>query len=62
MMRVNWAKKKVICTKEKWETAEFSEKFNLDGPDGSLYYWHDLRKEKQLFSKILFGGGYAMVW
>ena len=37
-------------------------KFNLDGPDGSPYYWHNLRKEKQLFSKRLFGGGSVMVW
>ena len=34
-------------------------KFDLDGPDG---YWYDLRKEKQLFSKTLFGGGSVMVW
>ena len=50
--------------KEKGETVVFSndKKFNLDGPDGSLGYWHDVRKEKQLFSKILFGGRSVMVW
>ena len=37
-------------------------KFNLDGADGSQFYWHDLRKEKQLFSKRLFGGGSDIVW
>ena len=37
-------------------------KFDLDGPDGSQCYWHDLRKEKQVFSKRLFGGGSVMVW
>ena len=37
-------------------------RFNLDGPDSSQCYLHDLRKEKQLFSKGLFGGGYVMVW
>ena len=36
-------------------------KFNLDGLDGSQCYWHDLRKEKQLFSKRLFEGGSFMV-
>ena len=63
-MRVDWLKKKVIRTKEKWETVVFSDekKFNLDGPDSSHCYWHDLRKVKQLFSKRLFGGGSVMVW
>ena len=37
-------------------------KLNLDGPDGSQCSWHDLRKEKQLFSKRPFGGGSVMVW
>ena len=62
-MRVDWVKKKVTGTKEKWETVVFSDekKFNLDGPDGSQSYWDDLRKEKQLFSKRLFGGGSVMV-
>lgn len=36
--------------------------FNLDGPDGSRHYWHDLRKEKQYFSKRNFGGGNVMTW
>ena len=33
-MRLDWVKKKVTWTKEKWETAVFSDekKFNLDGP------------------------------
>ena len=52
-MHIDWVKKKVTWTKEKWETMVFSEekKFNLDGPDSSQCYWHDLRKEKQQFSK-----------
>uniref|UniRef100_A0A914DN91 Uncharacterized protein n=1 Tax=Acrobeloides nanus TaxID=290746 RepID=A0A914DN91_9BILA len=37
-------------------------KFNLDGPDGSRYYWHDPRKEKHVFSRRNFGGGNMMVW
>lgn len=36
-------------------------KFNLDVPDDNQCYWHDLRKEKQLYSKRLFVGGYVMV-
>uniref|UniRef100_A0A914E2I8 Transposase n=1 Tax=Acrobeloides nanus TaxID=290746 RepID=A0A914E2I8_9BILA len=37
-------------------------KFNLDGPDGYRYYWHDLRKEKRYFSRRVHGGGGVMVW
>ena len=36
-------------------------KFNLDGLNGSQYYWNDLRKEKQLFSKRQFGRGSVVV-
>ncbi|DAZ94377.1 TPA: hypothetical protein N0F65_001111 [Lagenidium giganteum] len=38
-----------------WEQCVFSDekKFNLDGPDGPQYYWHDLRKS---------GGVSVMVW
>ena len=48
---------------EKWETVVFSDekKFKSDGPNSSECYWHDLRKEKRLFSKILFGGS-IMAW
>ena len=63
-MHIDWVKKKVTWTKEKWETVVFSDekKIHLDGPDGSQCYWQDLRKEKQLFSKRLFGRGSVMVW
>ncbi len=46
-----------------WCRAVFSneKKFNLDGPDGYAYYWHDLRKEERIFSKRCFGGGSLMV-
>jgi len=37
-------------------------KWNLDGPDGSKSYWHDLRKEPLYFSKRNFGGGSVMLW
>ena len=37
-------------------------KFNLDGPDGATYYWHDLRKEEKIFSKRQQGGQSLMVW
>lgn len=50
-------------TKE-WHKIIFSDekKFNLDGPDGFAYYWHDLRKENRVFSTRQSGGGSVMVW
>ena len=61
---MEWVKEKVSWTLGKWITIIFSdqEKFNLDGPDGIQCYWHDLRKEEQVFSKSPFGGGFAMIW
>ena len=44
---------KVIFSDEK--------KFNLDGPDGFSYYWHDLNKEAETFSKWQKDGGSLMV-
>lgn len=48
----------------KWKTVLFSDekKFNLDGPDGFKYYWHDLRKEPKFYSKRVAGGSSVMVW
>lgn len=53
-----------IHWRNKWQKIIFSDekKFNLDGPDGFAYYWHDLRTEKKIFSKRQSGGGSVMVW
>ena len=61
--RLAWAREKVVFGKN-WETTIFSDekKFNLDGPDGFAYYWHDLRKEKRIFSTRGGGGGSVMIW
>ena len=60
--RLAWAQKHMSWTDE-WLTVLFSDekKFNLDGPDGLAYYWHDIRKEKpEIFSRAG-GGGNVMV-
>lgn len=56
--------KKYVSFGEKWNDVVFSDekKFNLDGPDGLSSYWHDIRDEKEYFSKRQFGGGSVMVW
>lgn len=61
--RMAWARKYMSWTTE-WTNVVFSDekKFNLDGPDGLQYYWHDLRREPQLFTKRNFGGGSLMLW
>ena len=49
---------------EEWGWIVWSDekKFNLDGPDGLAFYWHDLRKDKLYFKKRQSGGGSVMVW
>jgi hypothetical protein len=49
---------------QEWQKVAWSDekKFNMDGPDGFRYYWHDLRKEPHILSKRSLGGGGVMVW
>lgn len=49
---------------EDWHSWIFSDekKFNLDGPDGFAYHWHDKRKELLVHQKRQNGGGSVMVW
>ncbi|GBN40257.1 Transposable element Tc3 transposase [Araneus ventricosus] len=49
---------------DKWMAVLFSdeEKCNIDGPDGNIKYWHDLRKEPMSFFSRQSGGGSVMVW
>jgi transposase len=61
--RLKWARKYMTWNQE-WHNIVWSDekRFNLDGPDGYSYYWHDLRKE-QIFSKQRCnGGGSVMIW
>ena len=63
-IRFTWPMEKMTWTRSQWDRIVWSDekKFNLDGPDGLAYKWHDLRKEKQWFSKRHSGGGSVMVW
>lgn len=61
--RLAFARKYMSWTSE-WNKVIFSDekKFNLDGPDGFQYYWHDLRKETEVRMSRNFGGGSVMIW
>lgn len=61
--RKKFALKHIHWTND-WRNIIFSDekKFNLDGPDGFAYYWHDLRTEEKIFSRRQSGGGSVMVW
>ena len=37
-------------------------KFNLDGPDGHQFYWHDLRLKKKILFSRNHGAGSVMIW
>ncbi|POM64664.1 Transposase [Phytophthora palmivora] len=61
--RLTWARAKVSWDVTKWGNCVFSDemKFNLDGPDCMQYYWHDLRREPEVYSTRQSGGGSVMV-
>ncbi|CDF38566.1 unnamed protein product [Chondrus crispus] len=58
-VRVKWAKERAGWNMQKWGQVIFSneKKFNLDGPDGLSYYWHDLPKEGKVLSRRQMGSG-----
>lgn len=53
-----------IHWRKRWRRVIFSDekRFNLDGPDGFRYYYHDLRKAEQYLMSRQMGGGGIMVW
>jgi len=50
------------AVKSKNVVVKDEKRFNLDGPDGLSYYWHDLRQTPEIFSKRQQGGASVMVW
>ncbi|CAF4635689.1 unnamed protein product, partial [Rotaria magnacalcarata] len=36
--------------------------WNNECPDGFSYYWYNLRKEEEIFSTRVQGGGSVMIW
>ncbi|GBN75188.1 Transposable element Tc3 transposase [Araneus ventricosus] len=61
--RLQWARNHTSYG-DKWMALLFSDerKWNLDGPDGNIKYWHALRKEPRSFFSRQNGGGSVMVW
>ena len=61
--RLKYANEHMSWTSE-WQNVIFADekKFNLDGPDGYRCYWHGLRRQKDVFSKRIQGGGSVMAW
>lgn len=61
--RLEFAKKYMTWDTE-WSNVMFSDekRFNLDGPDGIHYYWHDIRREKQILSRRGHGGASLLIW
>ena len=54
----------MLSRRDGWTSIIFSDekKFNLDGPDGYQFYWHDLRLEKESFYSRNHGAGAVMIW
>lgn len=61
--RLDFAKQHMSWS-ENWNKVVFSDekKFNLDGPDGFNYYWHDIRQPERYSTTRNFGGGSLMIW
>jgi len=61
--RLEWARK-CQTWRAKWRKIVWSDekKFSLDGPDGFQYYWHDLRRDEEIYSTRQNGGGSVMIW
>ncbi|GBO27452.1 Transposable element Tc3 transposase [Araneus ventricosus] len=61
--RLKWARNHIPYG-DKWMAVLFSDdkKWNFDGLDVNIKYWHDLRKDPRSFFSRQSGGGSVMVW
>ena len=63
MDRLNFAKQTMSWTSKCYSVLFSDEKkFNLDGPGGFHYYWHDFRKSPHELMSHQLGGGSVIVW
>lgn len=62
--RNQWAYDHVSFTQVEWKKVIWTDekKFNLDGPDGLSYYWHDQRIQRKILSRRHSSGGSIMIW
>ncbi|KAL7727430.1 hypothetical protein ACLKA6_017554 [Drosophila palustris] len=62
-MRLNFARAHMTWSTQ-WQHVVFSDekKFNLEGPDGYNYYFHDLRKEEHHLDRLHSRVDGVMVW
>lgn len=62
-MRLDFARNHMTWNTE-WRYVVFSDEkiFNLEGPDGYHYYFHDLRKEEHQLDRLHSRAGGVMVW
>ena len=67
-MNTNWPKfhlhVRLLCKNIHERQLSFTDekKFNLDGPDGWVYYWHDLRSAPEILSRNRFAGCSVVCW
>lgn len=62
-IRLSYCRSHMTWSNE-WYRVVFSDekKFNLEGPDGFNYYFHDLRKEEHNLNRLYSREGGVMVW
>lgn len=62
--RLGWSNSKPQWSFINWTEAVFTDEkmFNLDGPDGLQYYWRDIRRKPEKYSKRVQSRRFVTVW